>query len=115
MNSQAPEEQLFEQLAKNAGHLEANFSVAPARLKASIYSTLVKRQQESGPLRSLTETKAAGGKLCLFEHAWTIAAVGEKMKRLNLCRACHARLLAEKMEKAPIYWSGCPYVDFHKT
>jgi len=114
MNSQVPEEPLFERLAENTEIGEANRPAAPARLKARIYSTLVKRQQESGPLRSLTETKAAGGRLCVFERAWTITAVGEKMKRLNLCRVCHARLLAEKMEKAPIFWSGCPYVHFHK-
>ena len=115
MNSQVPDEKLFEQLAEKTEHLDVGFPVAPARLKARIYSTLVKRQQESGPLRSLTETRGAGGRLCVFEQAWTISAVGERMERLNLCRVCHARLLAEKMEKAPIYWSGCPYVDFHKT
>ena len=115
MNSQVPDEKLFEQLAEKTEHLDVGFPVAPARLKARIYSTLVKRQQESGPLLSLTETRAAGGGLCLFEQAWTISAVGERMERLNLCRVCHAQLLAEKMEKAPIYWSGCPYVDFHKT
>ena len=115
MSSQVPEEQRFEQLVEKAEHPDASLPVAPARLKARIYSILVKRQQESGPLRSLTESRATGGKLCVFERAWTITAVGEKMKCLNLCRVCHARLLAEKMEKAPIYWAGCPYVDFHKT
>ena len=115
MNSQRPEEQQFERLAEKAQHPVASPSAAPARLKARIYSALVRRQQESGPLRSLTETKAEGGRLCVFEQAWTITAVGEKMKCLNLCRVCHARLLAEKMEKAPIYWPGCPYSDFHKA
>jgi hypothetical protein len=114
MNSEMPEEQLFEKIAEKAEHLDAGPSVTPARLKARIYSTLVKRQQESGPLRSLTETKAGGEKLCVFEHVWTITPIGEEMKRLNLCRVCHARLLAENMEKATIYWSGCPYVDFNK-
>jgi hypothetical protein len=115
MNSQVPEEQLFERLAASTESGEVNPPPAPARLKARIYSALVRRQQESGPLRSLAETRAAGGRLCVFERAWTITAVGKKMKSLNLCRVCHARLLAEKMQKASIYWSGCPYVDFHKT
>jgi hypothetical protein len=114
MNRQEADEQQFERLAEMAGNSDPGFSAAPARLKARIYSTLVKRQQESGPLRSLTETKAAGGRLCVFEHAWTITVIGERAKRLNLCRVCHARLLAQRMEKAPIYWSGCPYVDFQK-
>jgi len=115
MNSPVPEEQLFEQLAERVQHPDTGVSVASARLKARIYSALVQRQQQSGPLRSLTETKAEGRRLCVFEHAWTITTVGERMKRLNLCRVCHARLLGERMEKAPIYWPGCPYADFHKT
>src|SRR5258708_30032985 len=115
MNSRMPEELLFEQLAQKAESPDTRPSGAPARLKARIYSSLIKRQQESGPLVSLTETKAAGGRLCVFEDLWTIAPVGEKMKGRNLCSVCHARLLAERMEKAPIYWPGCPYADFHKT
>ena len=114
MSSQIPEEQLFEQLAQKVELPAGAASVAPTRLKSRIYSNLVKRQQESGPLASLTETKTAGGQLCVFEQLWTIAPVGEKLKCRNLCRVCHARLLAEKMEKAPIYWPGCPYVDFQK-
>lgn len=115
MNSQMPEEQLFTQLAEKVEHLDEGLSTAPARLKARIYSKLVKRQQESGPLASLTETKAAGGRLCVFEDLLTIVPLGETMKCRNACSVCHARLLAEKMEKAPIYWPGCPYADFHKT
>ena len=115
MNSRMPEEQLFVQLAQKAEYPDAGPSVAPACLKAKIYSKLVKRQQESGPLVSLTKTKVAGRRLCVFEKLWTILPVGEKIKCRNLCSVCHARLLAEKMEKAPIFWSGCPYVNFHKT
>jgi hypothetical protein len=115
MSSRMSEEQLFLQLAQQAEYPDAGRSVASARLKARIYSSLVKRQQESGPLVSLTETKAAGERLCVFENLWTIAPIGEQMKSRNLCSVCHARLLAERMEKAPIYWSGCPYADFHKT
>jgi hypothetical protein len=25
---------------------------------------------------------------------------------------CHARVLAERLEHAPIYWPHCPYVRF---
>ncbi len=114
MNNEARETELFERLADSTDRWEIN-PAAPARLKARIYSTLVRRQQESGPLRSLTETKAEGRNLCVFEQAWTLAPIGKGMKCLNLCRVCHARLLAEKMEKAPIYWSGCPYVDFYRA
>jgi hypothetical protein len=114
MNNEARETELFERLADNTDRSEVN-PAAPARLKAKIYSTLVRRQQESGPLSSLTQTEAEGRNLCVFEQAWILAPVGEGMKRVNLCRVCHARLLAEKMKKAPIYWSGCPYVDFHRA
>ncbi len=114
MNNEAPDMELFERLADGTDRWEIR-PAAPARLKARIYSTLVRRQQESGPLSSLTETKAGGRDLCVFEQAWTLAPVGEGMKRHNLCRVCHARFLAEKIEKAPVYWSGCPYADFHRA
>ena len=113
MNSQEPEDKLFERLARESEQPDG-ISAAPPRLKARMYSALVRRQQESGPLRSLRESKAEGAKLCVFEETWTVAALSEKIQRLNLCRVCHARLLAEKMEKAPIYWPGCTYADFHK-
>jgi hypothetical protein len=115
MNNESPEANLFERLAERTDRWDVDPRVASARLKARIYSALVRRQQESGPLSSLTETKAEGRGLCVFEQAWTLAPVGAGMKHYNLCRVCHARLLAEKMEKAPIYWSGCPYADFHKA
>ena len=69
---------------------------------------------ESGPLASLTESKARGGKLCVFEQLVRIAPLGETVKSLNICRVCHARVLAEHFENPPIYWSGCPYVRFKK-
>jgi hypothetical protein len=84
--------------------------VAPARLKARVYSALMERQAETGLLMSLTETKACGHKLCVFEELVRIAPVGESAKSLNICCVCHARVLAEHMENAPIYWNGCPYV-----
>jgi hypothetical protein len=88
---------------------------APARLKARLYSALVQQQVQTGPLMSLSETNARGRQLCVFEQLVQIAPVGERAKSLNICRVCHARVLAENMENAPIYWSGCPYVEFKKS
>jgi hypothetical protein len=86
----------------------------PARLKAQTFSRLALSQAESGPLLSLTETKASGHRLCVFEELARISPFGEDFKRRNFCRACHARKLAEVMEKAPIYWGHCPYAEFQK-
>jgi len=87
---------------------------APARLKSQTFSRLALAQAESGPLLSIAETKASGHGLCFFEELARIAPFGEKFKRRNYCRACHARKLAEMMEKPPIYWGHCPYVEFQK-
>ena len=81
---------------------------ASSRLKSRIYSKLVETQAASGPLRSLTETR----KLCVFEELVQISPVSENLKRRNPCRVCHARLLGEDVENAPIYWAHCPYVLF---
>ena len=53
--------------------------------------------------------------LCVFEELVRIAPVGEAAKSLNICRICHARVLAEHMGNAPIYWSGCPYVELKNS
>ncbi|MGH9494328.1 MAG: hypothetical protein ACRD3B_04970 [Candidatus Sulfotelmatobacter sp.] len=89
--------------------------VAPSRLKSRIYSALVQRQAETGPLQSLCDTKAAGRGLCVFEELVGIAPIGDAAKRLNPCRVCHARVLAEYFEDPPIYWPNCPYVSFKKS
>src|SRR5260370_6373484 len=68
----------------------------------------------SSDLASLTQTRAAGYGLCFFEDLVRIAPTWEQVKSLNICRVCHARVLAEHLEKAPIYWPNCPYVNFHK-
>ena len=52
-----------------------------------------------------------GWALCVFEELVQIAP-GQMIKSLNYCRVCHARLLGERLKRAPIYWSGCPYVGF---
>ena len=59
---------------------------------------------------SLSEVHACGEQLCVFEHLVRIAPLSEAAKSRNICRACHARVLAERVEDAPIYWPGCPYV-----
>ncbi len=88
---------------------------APARLKARVYSVLVQRQVETGPLATLTESHRSGHALCVFEQLVQISPVGETAKSLNICRVCHARVLAEHIENAPIYWYGCPYVEFKNS
>ena len=85
---------------------------APSRLKSRIYSALIGRQQSDGPLLNLSEVKARGRRLCVFEELVQIASVGESAKQPNFCRVCHARILAENVENAPVYWPGCPYAQF---
>jgi hypothetical protein len=48
----------------------------------------------------------------VFEEIVRIAPVGEAPERVNWCRVCHARVLGERVENAPIYWAHCPYVRF---
>lgn len=86
----------------------------PSRVKARIYSALIREQQETGPLQSLSETKAAGRGLCIFEQLVQIAPVGEGAKSPFFCWACHARVLGENLENAPIFWAHCPYAAFQK-
>ncbi|MGA7218970.1 MAG: hypothetical protein WBX38_11675 [Candidatus Sulfotelmatobacter sp.] len=93
----------------------AQTAQAPSRLKARIYSGLLRQQTETGPLLSLEQTKADGKGLCVFEELVRIAPVGEAAKCLNFCRVCHARALAETFEQPPVYWPNCPYVSFKKS
>jgi hypothetical protein len=111
MTSRIPEKEFFERLADSAP-LPSEPVTAPSKLKARIYSRLMLRQAAAGPLASFGRTKAAGHQLCFFEELVRIAPVGEQVKSLNICRVCHARVLAEHLEKAPIYWPNCPYVKF---
>lgn len=85
---------------------------APSRLKATIYSALIKAQQASGPLQSISRTEDDGYPLCVFEKIVQIAPVEEKAKEPFFCWGCHARVLGEKVENAPIFWKHCPYVKF---
>jgi len=105
-------EQLLERLAA----LDANAQPgrAPARLKSTIYSALVNRLSETGPLLSLAACRNAGGELCIFEEALAALPAGAQIGSKNPCRVCHARVLGERFERAPIFWPGCPYAEFHK-
>ncbi len=101
------QERFFEELVT-----EVPAVFASSRLKSRIYSALVLAQAETGELLSLPECKEGGRALCVFEELVRIAPVGHTIKSFNYCRVCHARVLAERLEGAPIYWPGCPYVGF---
>src|SRR5258708_15956692 len=111
--SNLPDEEFLERIAD--GVELAELERAPARLKAKVYSALMLKQAETGPLLSLTETSTCGHKLCVFEELVRIAPVGEAAKSLNICRVCHARGVAQHMENAPIYSSVCAYVDLYNS
>jgi len=86
---------------------------APAYLKSKVYSLLVTSMARSGPLLRLKEVKEAGGHLCVFEQAVAMLPAGVGAGSMNPCRVCHARVLGERLEHAPIFWPGCPYSDYH--
>lgn len=110
------EELFFTRLAEaTADDLEEEAPVAPARLRARVYSALVAAQAATGPLESLSVTKDAGQKLCVFEEIVARSPVSEAVKSKNPCRVCHARVLGENLDQAPIYWPHCPYAEFHQT
>jgi hypothetical protein len=86
---------------------------AAATLKSKIYSALVAKMAEAEPLLDLRSTKEAGGHLCVFENTLAVLPLGTDLHSKNPCRVCHARVLGERMEHAPIFWPGCPYAEFH--
>ena len=43
-----------------------------------------------------------------------VTPLGNELKKVNICRVCHARVLAEALENPPIYWGNCPYAEFKK-
>ena len=85
---------------------------APSRLKSRIYSALIRRLEADGPLLDLSSTKASGRDLCVFENVAATAPVGTRATSFNLCRLCHARVMGERIEGAPIFWPHCPYAEF---
>ncbi len=112
MSNNLPEERWFESLAAESDAAVTPRAETPSRLKSKIYSALVKRQQESGPLLNFPETKAAGQGLCVFEELVRICPTPQQAKSFHCCSVCHARVLGERVENAPIYWGHCPYVRF---
>jgi hypothetical protein len=108
------DDEMFERLAKATESASARGKRAPARLKSRIYSALMKHATAGGELRSFPETKTAGRGLCVFEELMCAAPLGKRLKRVNICRVCHARVLAEALESPPIYWENCPYAEFKK-
>ena len=105
-----PEEEVqFSRLFSQAD--EVGEQISPS-LKARLYSALIHEQQRSGPLCTLDETVSFGRALCVFEKLVQIAPVGENLKSRFYCQVCHARLLGENFDNAPIYWHHCPYVQF---
>jgi hypothetical protein len=115
MPDRSREEEIFEKLANTTESSPRRRKRAPARLKSRIYSALMQRAAADGELRSLPETKAAGRGLCVFEELMRAAPLGKKLKTVNICRVCHARVLAEALENPPIYWGHCPYAGFKKS
>jgi hypothetical protein len=101
----------FQQLADATGI--AGEGRAPARLKSKLYSSLVTSMAQSGPLLDLRDVKDAGAHLCVFEQTIALLPVAAEVRSMNPCRVCHARILGERMEHAPIFWPGCPYSEFH--
>jgi hypothetical protein len=85
----------------------------PASLKSKVYSALVATMAGTGPLLDLRTIRRAGGQLCVFEAAVAVLPLGPAIHSRNPCRICHARVLGERMEHAPIFWPGCPYSEFH--
>jgi hypothetical protein len=99
----------FRSLLGSSGELVER---APSSLKARLYTSLVRRQQESGPLSSLNDSVASGQGICVFEKLVQISPIGEKVKSPFFCHICHARVLAERFDNPPIFWPNCPYVMF---
>jgi hypothetical protein len=106
------DDSFFERLAQATE--EGESERAPSRLKARLLTSLVRKQEASGPLRSLAQTRAQGYELCVFEDLWERAIPAEGAQCFHCCRLCHARVLAERVERAPIYWAHCPYAAFAK-
>jgi len=102
----------LEQLAETTGTVLEERT--PPRLKSRVYSSVVAEMARSGPLLDLRGVKETGGHLCVFEHGIAILPIGEGLRSMNPCRICHARVLGERLDHAPIFWPGCPYSEFHR-
>lgn len=109
MSSEMFSDDAMRQLLGEAGGASA--PGASSRLKSRIFSQLILREQAQGPLRVLSRSKAAGESLCVFEEAVALLPSDAAQSR-NPCAICHARVLGERVERAPIYWPGCAYARF---
>ena len=83
-------------------------------LKSRIYSRLIAEQESAGALEPLTESAAHGSGLCVFEHLVAIVP-SSRIQEYQYCKICHARVLGERVENAPIFWPNCPYSDFQRS
>jgi hypothetical protein len=110
MSSAELERQFAELLTPRGGEEQA-----PSSLKARLYSALIHKQQETGPLASLDASVEAGNGICVFEKLVQIAPIGEQAKSPFFCHVCHARVLAEHFDNPPIFWPHCPYVRFKES
>jgi hypothetical protein len=110
MSSAELDRQIAELLAPRGGEERV-----PSSLRSRLYSALVHKQQETGPLASLDASIEAGHGICVFEKLVQIAAIGEQAKSPFFCQVCHARVLAEHFENPPIFWHHCPYVKFKES
>ncbi|MGO8791262.1 MAG: hypothetical protein ACLQVL_28290 [Terriglobia bacterium] len=108
------DDELFLRLADET-ETAADVGRAPSRLKSKTYSALIRRQEQSGPLLNIVDTRRAGHGLCVFESLWSHMPLGTSAKCFNCCSICHARVLGENVEPPPIYWGHCPYVAFKKS
>jgi hypothetical protein len=91
---------------------EQNHETAPSSLKARLYSLLIHKQQETGPLASLDVSVSWGYGICVFEKLVQIVPVSAAAKSPFFCQVCHARVVGEHFDHPPIFWAHCPYVQF---
>ena len=106
-------EQFVSKLA-NSTEPVADDDRASARLRSRIYSRLLAEQAATGRLLGLAKTRESGRALCVFEAAIALSPLPETVQAMNPCYVCHARHLAERLERAPIFWAHCPYSEYQR-
>ncbi len=109
------DETVAEQWFKRVAEISAPQPIrASSRLKSRIYSALMRAEAAEGVLASLSECEQGGGELCWWEKLILITPMPDTARSLNHCHFCHARILGEQVEGAPVHWRGCPYAEFQK-
>ncbi len=106
-------ERFFSKLADTTEPMPDD-DAAPARLQSRIYSRLLAEQSATGRLLSLAETRESGRALCVFEAALLHTPLPDAIRAMIPCNVCHARYLAERLDRAPIFWPHCPYSEYHR-